>query len=107
MAENVTELASKNEFDGFIKDGLVLVDFFADWCMPCIMMAPVMDELGKTFNGKIKVGKINVDENRELSQQFKVVSIPNFILFEDGEVKEQFIGAMQADDFEEKLKKHI
>jgi len=102
----VTEL-TKNEFNDFTKEGLVLVDFFADWCMPCIMMAPVIDELADKFNEKIKFGKINVDENPELAGKFRVMSIPNFVLFQDGEVKERFIGAMPFEDFEERLEKHL
>ena len=106
MAENVTELTT-GEFDKFTRGGLVLIDFWAEWCMPCIMMAPVMEELGKKFKGKIKFGKINVDENQALSRKFNIVSIPNFVLFADGEVKERFVGAMYVEDFAEKLKKHL
>lgn len=107
MAENVTELANGKDFDAFTKKGLVLIDFFADWCMPCVMMAPVMEELGGKFKGKIKFGKIDVDENREISAKFKIFSIPNFILFKDGEMKERFVGAMPSEDFEERLRKHL
>lgn len=104
--KDVTELSGK-EFQDFIKHGFVLMDFFAEWCMPCLMMAPVMDELSGKFKGKIKFGKINVDENRELSMKYKIVSIPNFILFKDGKPEAQFIGSMPLEDFEEKLKKHL
>jgi len=106
MAENVTELA-KREFDDFTKKGLVLIDFFADWCMPCIMMAPVLDEIGGKHKGKIKIGKIDVDDNQELAQKFRVMSIPNFVLFKDGEVVERFVGAMPLEEFEDRLKKHF
>lgn len=106
MAENVMELTGK-EFDGFIKEGLTLVDFFADWCMPCIMMGPVIEELAGKFEGKIKFGKINVDDNNDIAGKFRVASIPNFVLFKDGEVLDRFVGAMPLEDFEEKLQKHI
>ena len=106
MAQYVSELTGK-EFKDFTKNGLVLVDFFADWCMPCVMMSPIMEELGKKFKGKIKFGKIDVDENSALAQKFKIFSIPNFILFKDGEVKERFVGAMPEEDFEEKLRERI
>ena len=66
--KGVTEI-SGSEFPEFTKKGLVLMDFFADWCMPCLMMAPVMEELSEKMKGKIKFGKINVDENRQLSQE--------------------------------------
>jgi thioredoxin 1 len=108
MAKNdsVSEL-TKKEFDSFIAKGKVVVDFFADWCMPCLMMAPVMDELSEKFKGKIKFAKINVDDNSALAQKYKIMSIPNFILFENGKPIDQFIGAMPLEDFEDKLKKHL
>ena len=106
MAENVPELTN-GEFSDFIKEGIVLVDFFAEWCMPCVMMGPVIDELSEKFKGKIKFGKVNIDENRELAQKFNISSIPNFVLFKDGTPSEQFVGGMSEEDFEEKLKKLI
>ncbi|MDP3992278.1 MAG: thioredoxin [Nanoarchaeota archaeon] len=105
--ESVTELDNGNEFKEFTEKGLVLVDFWADWCMPCLIMAPVMEELGKKFRGKVKFGKIDVDENGELAQKFRIMSIPNFVLFRDGKPIDQFIGSMPAEDFEEKLRKHL
>jgi thioredoxin 1 len=108
MTQHVIELTGK-EFDSFTKkgQGLVLVDFFAEWCMPCLVMGPVMEELGKKFKGKIKFAKIDIDENNALAQKFKVFSIPNFILFQDGEIKDRFVGSMSSEDFEEKLRKHL
>src|SRR3989344_4557434 len=102
--ENVTEISGK-EFDSYKKKGAVLIDFYADWCMPCVMMSPVLEELSEKFKGKIKFGKINVDDNQILAQKFNVASIPNFVLFKDGKKAEQFIGAMPVEDFEKKLKK--
>lgn len=106
MAESVTELSEK-EFDDFTKEEIVLVDFYTDWCMPCVMMAPVMEELSKKFKGKVKFGRINVDDNKELAQKFNIMSIPNFVLLKDGKVIEQFVGAMPVEDFEEKLKSFL
>ena len=100
--DKVPELTN-GEFEEFAKEGFVLIDFFADWCMPCLMMAPVIDEMSEKFKGKIKFGKVNIDENQELAQKFEVSSIPNFILFKDGKKVEQFIGGMSGDDFEDKL----
>ena len=101
--DKVPEL-SNGEFENFVKEGIVLIDFFAEWCMPCLMMAPVIDELSEKFNGKIKFGKVNIDDNQELAQKFDVSSIPNFVVFKDGKKVEQFVGGMSADEFEEKLK---
>ena len=101
---SVSELSEK-EFPKFIKSGSVLVDFYADWCMPCKMMAPVIDELSGDFKGKIKFGKINIDENSDVAQKYGIMSIPNFILFRDGKQVHQFIGATPAEKFRENLKK--
>ena len=106
MAESVVELSGR-EFENFTKEELVLVDFYADWCMPCVMMAPVIEELSRKFKKKIKFGRLNVDDNKELAQKFRIMSIPNFILFKKGEPIEQFIGAMPIENFEEKLREHL
>ncbi|MBS3076226.1 thioredoxin [Candidatus Pacearchaeota archaeon] len=106
MAENVPELTN-GEFDKFIDDGLVLIDFFAEWCMPCMMMVPVIDDLSEKFKGKIKFGKVNVGDNETIAQKFNVSSIPNFTLLKDGEVVESFVGAMSEEDFAEKLESFL
>ena len=106
MAQNVIELTGK-EFAGFIKNGLVLIDFSADWCMPCVIMAPIMEELSKKLRGKIKFGKIDIDENQDWARKFKVLSIPNFVLFKDGQMTARFAGTMPTEDFEENLKKYL
>ena len=106
MAENVTELGGR-EFDNFTKKEIVLVDFYADWCMPCVMMAPVIEELSRKFKGKIKFGKVNIEDNQELAQKFRIVSIPNFLLFKNGKQVEQFVGSSSIEDFEEKLKRFL
>ncbi len=106
MSEKVPELTN-GEFEEYIKDGLVLIDFFADWCMPCLVMAPILEELSDSYEGKIKIGKVNVEENQELAQKYSISSIPNFILFKDGKKVDQFIGSMSAEEFEEKLSSHL
>ena len=101
--DDVPELTSK-EFEDFTKKGLVFIDFFAEWCMPCVMMAPVIDEVSKKFK-RIKFGKVNISDNESLSKKFNVSSIPNFVLLKDGKMIEQFVGAMSAEELEFKLKK--
>lgn len=76
----------------------VLVDFYADWCNPCKMMAPVIAELAEELEGKCRVGKCNVDENMMIAQKYRVASIPNFIVFKNGQPVANFMGAMSADD---------
>ena len=102
----MVELTSNN-FEDFIKDGVVLVDFWASWCMPCLMMSPIVDELGEKFKSRVKVGKVNIEESPELAQKFNVSSIPNFIVFKDGEVVEQFVGGISEEDLSEKLGKFV
>lgn len=82
----------------------VLVDFYADWCGPCKMMAPVVEKLAEEFAGKVKVFKVNVDEEPDLAQKYRVVSIPTFLIFKDGEVKATNVGAMSAAQLTEKVK---
>ncbi len=108
MTENdkVPEL-SGSEFNSYIKEGTVLIDFFADWCMPCVMMSPIIDELSQEFKGKIKFGKVNIEDNQDIAQKFDVVSIPNFVLFKDSKQIEQFVGSMPGDDFKDKLGKFV
>ena len=84
-------------------DKPVLVDFYADWCGPCKMMAPIVAALAEKYDGRIKVGKINVDEQPALAQQFRVMSIPTFIVFKDGKAAGTFIGGMSQKDLEAKV----
>ncbi len=74
----------------------VLVDFWAPWCGPCQMMGPVLESLAKEYDGRLKVGKVNVDEEQELAGQFEVSGIPMFMIFNRGEMVETFTGAMSA-----------
>ncbi len=71
----------------------VLVDFWAEWCGPCKMIAPILDEIATEQQGKLRVGKINIDENLELARRFDVMSIPTMILFKDGEPQVRIVGA--------------
>lgn len=103
MSEKVPELTN-GEFNEFVKEGIVLIDFFADWCMPCLMMAPIFEEVSEKFKGKIKFGKVNVQDNEEIARKFNVSSIPNFTVLNNGEHLETFVGAMSAEELEAKLR---
>lgn len=81
----------------------VLVDFYADWCGPCKMMAPVVEKLAEEYEGRIKVGKLNTDENMQIAQQYRIASIPTFMIFKDGELATSWMGITSAADFKNKL----
>jgi len=81
----------------------VLVDFWAPWCGPCLMMAPVLEELEREWQGKIKVGKVNVDENSGLASRYGVMSIPTLVLFKNGKALKEWIGVQDKDRFKEEV----
>lgn len=81
----------------------VLIDFYADWCGPCKMMAPVVEELSEEYKEKAVFGKVNVDENPSLAQKYGVMSIPTFVVLKDGQVAGKAMGAIDKKELEEKL----
>ncbi len=81
----------------------VLVDFWATWCGPCMMLAPIVEELAEELAGKVKVCKVNVDEQPLLATQFRIVSIPTLLLFEEGAVKASTLGYLTKDQLKSKL----
>jgi len=85
------DLTSGN-FESTVADGVTLIDFWAEWCGPCRMMHPVLDEIADQFEGKVTVGKINVDNEGDLAQKFGVASIPTLVLMKDGEEKNRYVG---------------
>lgn len=84
-------------------DGLVLVDFWAAWCGPCQMVAPIIDELAVEYAGRVKVMKLNTDENPEIAGRFQVMSIPTILIFKNGQPIERLVGAMPKRKFKEVL----
>lgn len=79
----------------------VLVDFYADWCGPCKMMAPIIDELSANYEGKVKIGKLNIDENPVTTDAYQVMSIPTIILFKNGVASQTMVGAVSKTKLEE------
>lgn len=86
---------------------LTLVDFWAEWCGPCIALGPTIEALATEFDGKMKVGKLNVDQNPETAQKFGVRSIPTIILLKDGEIVEKLVGNQPKSAFVDAINKHL
>ncbi len=84
-----------------------LVDFWAPWCAPCKMVSPAVEEIANQYNGKIKVGKLNVDDAPVIASQYSIMSIPTLMIFKGGEVVDKIIGAVPKEHIEEKVKAHI
>jgi thioredoxin 1 len=95
------------ESDVLKSDTPVLVDFWATWCGPCRMVAPVLEELAEEMDGKVRIAKVNVDENQQIAYQFQVSSIPTFILFKNGQVADRTLGAMSKSGFGSFLSRNL
>jgi thioredoxin 1 len=108
MGEHTTELTDAT-FDEAIgsSSGPVLVDFWAEWCGPCKMVAPILDEIAAEQAGKLTIAKLNVDDNPDAARRFDVMSIPTLILFQDGEAKKKLIGAKGKGQLLEELSEFL
>jgi thioredoxin 1 len=103
-SQTVLELTDSNFEDEVIKSDVpVLVDFWAEWCQPCRMLAPTIDELANEYEGKVKVGKVDTDSNRQVSVDYGISAIPTVILFKNGEVHKKFVGLTPKEQFKEAL----
>ncbi len=107
MAEEI--VLTDADFDQAVKKakGLVLVDFYADWCMPCRMLAPIVHQVAEEYAGKIKVGKLDVDKNFNTAANYSVTGIPTLILFKDGEAAERLVGLQPIDTLKSVIDKHL
>lgn len=99
-------IITKENFDEEVRNykGTVLLDFWAGWCGPCMMLSPVVSELAEELDGKVKVGKVNVDEQPELSAAFRVESIPLLVVVKDGVIQNQSVGVIPKNSILEMLK---
>ena len=98
------EIINKENFDSKVEKGVVLVDFFANWCMPCKMLSPVLEEASELFGDKVSIYKVDVDKDNELAARFNVMSIPNLILFKDGKAVNQHVGFASQQDIVDFIK---
>ena len=96
-------ILTESNYDAEITSGAIVIDFYADWCGPCKMMAPTFDEAAAAFEGKIRFAKINIDEQRKLAVANKVMSIPTLLFFKDGELKDRVTGVIDAATLTQKL----
>ncbi len=101
----VTEATFEN--DVLKSDTPVLIDFWAEWCAPCRMIAPLVAQLAEKYEGKLKVGKVDADENQGLLMQYGIMGIPTLMLFKDGEVAERIVGFMPLPALEPKIVQHL
>ncbi len=108
MSDKVITITKDNfEKEVIQSDKPVLVDFWAAWCAPCRMVAPIVDQIATEYEGKVKVGKVNVDEQGELASQFRVMSIPTLMVFKDGKLAESVMGARSKEALAGMLNKHL
>lgn len=102
---SVLKITSENyETEVLNSDKLVLIDFYADWCGPCRMMSSVIDEIAEEMSGKIKVGKINVDENQDLAMEYGIMSIPTIVMIKDGKAVKNLVGVRDKNEIKDTLK---
>src|SRR5687767_8535459 len=107
MASEKVKTFTDSDFDQSVKDGVVLVDFWAEWCAPCRRLAPTVDQLAEEYHGRMTVAKVNIDDNPNTPTQFMIRGIPTLLLFKDGALKETIVGLAAKDDLVRLIDKHV
>jgi thioredoxin 1 len=107
MASEKIKTLTDTDFDASIKSGVVLVDFWAEWCAPCRRIAPTVDQLAEDYNGRVTVAKMNIDDNPNTAPRFMVRGIPTLLLFKDGVLKETIVGMANKEDLVRVIDKHV
>jgi thioredoxin 1 len=107
MASEKVKTVTDADFGDSVKSGLVLVDFWAEWCAPCRRLAPTVDQLAEDYNGRLTVAKMNVDENPATPPSFMIRGIPTLLLFKDGDLKETVVGLADKAELARMIDKHL
>jgi thioredoxin 1 len=107
MASDKVKTVTDGDFGESVKSGLVLVDFWAEWCAPCRRLAPTVDQLAEDYHGRLTVAKMNVDENPVTPPNFMIRGIPTLLLFKDGDLKETIVGLADKSDLVRMIDKHL
>jgi thioredoxin 1 len=109
MAGKNTMVFTDQNFESEVlkSDKPVLVDFWAEWCAPCRMMAPAVEALAEEYASRAKVGKLNVDENQSVTARYQIRGIPTLLVFKNGEIQEQYVGATSKDVIVKMLERHL
>lgn len=107
MASDKIKTLTDGDFKESVKRGVVLVDFWAEWCAPCRRIAPMVDELAEHYDGRVTVAKMNVDENPVTPPTFMVRGIPTLLLFKDGDLKESVVGLVDKADLSRLIDRHL
>ena len=101
------KIVDSNEFKNEIESGITVVDFFATWCGPCKMLAPVLEELSNEMEGKAKFIKVDIDQSLDLANEFQISSVPTMIIFKDGQKVEQLVGFLPKEKIQETIEAHL
>jgi len=107
MASDKLKTLTDSNFDQEVKNGVVLVDFWAEWCGPCRRIAPIVEQLAGEYEGRATIGKLNVDENPSVPGRFMIRGIPTLLLFKDGQLAETLVGLAPKEDIARMIEKHL
>ena len=107
MASENVKTFTDADFGDSVKNGVVLVDFWAEWCAPCRRLEPTVNQLAEDYNGRLTVAKVNIDENPMTPSKFMVRGIPTLLLFKNGDLKETIVGLSSKDDLSKLIDKHL
>jgi thioredoxin len=107
MASDKLKTLTDSNFDEEISNGIVLVDFWAEWCGPCRRIAPIVEELAGQYDGRATVGKLNVDENPNIPGRFMIRGIPTLLLFKNGQLADTLVGLQPKEDIARMIERHL